>query len=390
MSEGKFGSEFSFDAEDEGSEDMSSASARARNRTVMLSPEMTGQVRAMLQDQSSGEEKDSKGSQAASQKQGTFIPPVSEWQNDSEKESGESQSGRDRSTSVLDASAFSELDAAMDETFVEESDQMAASDSGIDFQLPSAESHLREDDADDDFLTPAVEKPQGKGSDSMGGDEFAAALSNLGKSIEEEEKQQEIKTAQTETAEEPEMRAELENSAKSGRPSAEAVPADSALNSRSQGSKSQESRSEERPAPAQGKEMQPAGGEQMPEHVWHRLFGAKSGAKLVALLLSYDKVAEGEIFEVRSGRFLLTSKGNENGAYLLVDDESVSPLHAIMKVQESGEVQVIDQLSEHGTAVTRAGASEEEEISDHRVELEHGDSLRLGMRNFTVVKIPQR
>jgi hypothetical protein len=112
-------------------------------------------------------------------------------------------------------------------------------------------------------------------------------------------------------------------------------------------------------------------------------------SKLVGFLISYDRVDAGEMFEIRSGRFLITSRPTDNGDYLLVDDETISPLHAIVRATKDGSIQVLDQLSEFGTGVTRGGDGEEEEVSGGLATILHGDVVRFGKRSFVVVAIPQ-
>jgi hypothetical protein len=122
---------------------------------------------------------------------------------------------------------------------------------------------------------------------------------------------------------------------------------------------------------------------------WHTVVSKSSETgKLVGLLVSYDRVESGEIFEIRAGRFIITSQVSANGDYLLIDDETISPLHAIVRVSKEGNVQVLDQLSEYGTGIIRVGAEVEEEISGALANLSNGDILRFGKRNFVFVSIP--
>ena len=112
-------------------------------------------------------------------------------------------------------------------------------------------------------------------------------------------------------------------------------------------------------------------------------------SKVVGFLVSYDKDAHGEVYEVRAGRWLLTSRPTDHGDYILVNDESISPLHAIVRATKEGKIQVLDQLSEFGTGVIRAGAEQEEEVAGAMVGVDHGDSIRFGERFFVVVTIPK-
>ena len=114
----------------------------------------------------------------------------------------------------------------------------------------------------------------------------------------------------------------------------------------------------------------------------------KRKGKVIAFLVSYDKEKTGEIFEVSAGRWLITSKPTEHSDYIMLEDETVSPLHAFIRATDNGKVQVLDQLSEFGTFVIAPGATQEEEITGAMVALEHGSIVRFGNRRFVVCIIP--
>lgn len=112
-------------------------------------------------------------------------------------------------------------------------------------------------------------------------------------------------------------------------------------------------------------------------------------SRLVGFLVSYDSDEDGELCPLRFGRWLVSSQAVDQGSYILIEDETISPLHAIIRVGKEGRVQVLDQLSEYGTGVTKSGEEEEEEISGAMVEVQHGDTVRFGKRQFVVVMVPQ-
>lgn len=105
---------------------------------------------------------------------------------------------------------------------------------------------------------------------------------------------------------------------------------------------------------------------------------------LVGFLVSYDTNPNGSIFELRAGRLIVTSESPGGGNYILLQDGSVSPMHAIIRISQSGEIQVLDQLSEFGTRVQRFGSEQEEELSGEKTSLEHGDIIKFGNRKFHV------
>ena len=109
---------------------------------------------------------------------------------------------------------------------------------------------------------------------------------------------------------------------------------------------------------------------------------------VAGFLVSYDEEENGEVFELRMGRLIVTSEPPGGGNYLVLDHESVSSMHAIVRMADYGEVQVLDQLSEYGTRIIRAGGKEED-LSGDKSTLHHGDVIIFGERKFIVCLIPR-
>ncbi|MCB0352426.1 MAG: FHA domain-containing protein [Bdellovibrionales bacterium] len=107
-------------------------------------------------------------------------------------------------------------------------------------------------------------------------------------------------------------------------------------------------------------------------------------APVAGFLVSYDSDPNGSVFELRSGRLIVTSEVPGAGNFLVVRDETVSPMHAIMRVANGGEIQILDQLSEFGTRIIRYGSGDEEELSGDKSTVEHGDVVMFGERRFHV------
>lgn len=108
---------------------------------------------------------------------------------------------------------------------------------------------------------------------------------------------------------------------------------------------------------------------------------------VVGFLVSFDSNVNGDVYELRTGRLIITSESAGQGNYLLVRDESVSPMHAILRISQAGEVQVLDQLSEFGTRIRRFESGEEQELSGDKGTVEHGDIIMFGNRKFHVCMI---
>lgn len=117
-----------------------------------------------------------------------------------------------------------------------------------------------------------------------------------------------------------------------------------------------------------------------------RVYWSKQ-APVLGFLVSYDVDDNGEVFELRQGRVIVTSERAAHGDYLVIADESISPMHAILRITGAGEVQVLDQLSEFGTKIKRLGLETMEDLSGERSPVGHGDVIYFGKRSFHVCMV---
>lgn len=109
-------------------------------------------------------------------------------------------------------------------------------------------------------------------------------------------------------------------------------------------------------------------------------------APVVGFLVSYDMNPMGSVFELRVGRLIVTNQPSHEN-HLVLSDPSVSFNHAIIRVGQSGEIQVLDQLSEMGTSIKRFGAEESESLSGEKASVENGDILSFGKVSFHVCMV---
>lgn len=115
---------------------------------------------------------------------------------------------------------------------------------------------------------------------------------------------------------------------------------------------------------------------------------AVKATPIVGFMVSFDKNINGDVVELRQGRWIVSSEPTSSSQnFIILDDDTVSPLHAIVRVSPRGEIQVLDQLSEHGTAVKKASSEVEETLTGSMSSLEHGDIVRFGQRSFNVCLI---
>ena len=103
---------------------------------------------------------------------------------------------------------------------------------------------------------------------------------------------------------------------------------------------------------------------------------------LTGFLVSFQENKEGDYFVLRAGRLIVSSDDSAQGSLLMLQDETVSPMHAIIRVAEKNVI-VLDQLSENGTSVTRADG-EQLELSGDKTNLQHGDEISFGDKTFKV------
>ncbi len=113
----------------------------------------------------------------------------------------------------------------------------------------------------------------------------------------------------------------------------------------------------------------------------------KAESPLVGFLVTYDHDPKGSYVELRQGRLMVSNQREASGSCLVVLGESISPMHAIMRVAPGGVVQVLDQLSEAGTRVKHMGQTEEEFLSGEKSTVSHGDTIFFGDRKFHVLLV---
>lgn len=106
---------------------------------------------------------------------------------------------------------------------------------------------------------------------------------------------------------------------------------------------------------------------------------------LLGFMVSFDENPFGEAFEIREGRTIVSSDlPMSGGTVLLIEDASVGSMHAVLKAESDGTLTLLDQLSETGTFL-RSQGGEEQQLSGDRAIVKHGDMVRFGSRSFKVI-----
>ncbi|HMP27538.1 MAG TPA: FHA domain-containing protein [Oligoflexia bacterium] len=120
------------------------------------------------------------------------------------------------------------------------------------------------------------------------------------------------------------------------------------------------------------------------------LLNSEKKSKLLGFLVAFDVNPNGEYFELRVGRIIVSSERAGAGVQLVIRHPSVSPMHAVLKIVDGGEVQVLDQLSEKGTKIVRVASGSEELLCGDKTTIGNGDKVYFGDREFFVCLINQR
>jgi hypothetical protein len=107
--------------------------------------------------------------------------------------------------------------------------------------------------------------------------------------------------------------------------------------------------------------------------------------KLVGFLVSYARDPRGSYVELREGRLLVSNAKVAGDSCLVIRHESVSPMHAIMRVAADGSILILDQLSERGTRIHRVDSDKEESLMGDKSTICHGDVVVFGECEYHVV-----
>lgn len=319
---------------------------RARNRTVMLTPEMTGTVRARLGGEAPGE---------IFEPRGVLDEPAARFSVDWEASEPEAASD----TVILGYSEASENSIGVRGWESNESTEQFEPQSPL--FLDGASSKVDS--------TQSFESPQWEESRSVASEESRIiAPARIVRSV--------LSTRETYSDAASAERGQISVSHSSMQEAAY-VP-EEAVRSRPHSEISDTSG-----RMASEPEMEESRHEQIHEQIFW-----KSPSQLVGFLVSYDYDPLGSYVELRKGRLLVSADADASGNRLIINHDTVSPMHAIMRIADGGAVQVLDQLSEFGTRIVRGGsgqdAGEELLLSGDKASIRNGDVLSFGERNFHV------
>ena len=115
----------------------------------------------------------------------------------------------------------------------------------------------------------------------------------------------------------------------------------------------------------------------------------KPMSRVVGFLVSYDNDENGEVTELRVGRWVVSSKKGPLDQTIYFNDNTISAMHAVIKISPTGDIQIMDQLSDKGSGVLKIQTGQELDASDSPVKVQHGDLVRFGKRYFVYCAIPK-
>ena len=121
------------------------------------------------------------------------------------------------------------------------------------------------------------------------------------------------------------------------------------------------------------------------EQQGNRIFW-KEETPLVGFLVTFNNNPNGDFYELREGKLVITSQVNKNISSLLINDDSVSLMHAIMKISND-KISLLDQFSENGTTIKHLGDDTMIELSGESEFIKDKDIITFGNVTFKVCLI---
>lgn len=108
---------------------------------------------------------------------------------------------------------------------------------------------------------------------------------------------------------------------------------------------------------------------------------------LVGWFIGYGETKAGLTYEVRTGRFLITKEALLDSDVVLEDDTLSTP-HCILKASADDGISIQDLMSENGTSVKKSNRAKFQ-TCDGPTPLNSGDVIKLGGTEMLVVLVPQ-
>ena len=112
----------------------------------------------------------------------------------------------------------------------------------------------------------------------------------------------------------------------------------------------------------------------------------KDQTPLIGFLITFNNNPNGDFYELREGKLVITSQMNKNMNSLVINDESIAVMHAVMKIT-SNKITLLDPFGENVTTLKHFNSDEVIELSEESEIIKDKDIVTFGNVTFKVCLI---
>ena len=112
----------------------------------------------------------------------------------------------------------------------------------------------------------------------------------------------------------------------------------------------------------------------------------KEQTPLIGFLITFNNNPNGDFYELREGKLVITSQMNKNMNSLVINDESIAVMHAVMKIT-SNKITLLDPFGENVTTLKHFNSDEVIELSEESEIIKEKDIVTFGNVTFKVCLI---
>ena len=112
----------------------------------------------------------------------------------------------------------------------------------------------------------------------------------------------------------------------------------------------------------------------------------KEQTPLIGFLITFNNNPNGDFYELREGKLVITSQMNKNMNSLVINDESIAVMHAVMKIT-SNKITLLDPFGENVTTLKHFNSDEVIELSEESEIIKDKDIVTFGNVTFKVCLI---
>ena len=112
----------------------------------------------------------------------------------------------------------------------------------------------------------------------------------------------------------------------------------------------------------------------------------KEQTPLIGFLITFNNNPNGDFYELREGKLVITSQMNKNMNSLVINDESIAVMHTVMKIT-SNKIALLDPFGENVTTLKHFNSDEVIELSEESEIIKDKDIVTFGNVTFKVCLI---